>query len=148
MPAGTWTRSNSWLADQRHAEYSALTDAAALDAARLLARTEGIIPALESAHAFAGLIERVQSPETAASHPESLIPWRMEQLWRTYLVAQRELIRELETDRIQDLPQSLPAGAEFLKGFRQDVDLYFCTAAALDQLGRSKALHNEYGEMA
>jgi tryptophan synthase beta chain len=58
---------HAWLADQRRAEYSAVTDAAALDAARLLARTEGIIPALESAHAFAGLIERVQSPGTAAS---------------------------------------------------------------------------------
>ncbi len=52
---------HAWLADQRRAEYSAVTDAAALDAARTLARTEGIIPALESAHAFAGLIERVNA---------------------------------------------------------------------------------------
>src|SRR2546425_2846906 len=51
---------HAWLADQRRAEYSAVTDAAALDAARTLARTEGIIPALESAHAIAGLIERAQ----------------------------------------------------------------------------------------
>jgi tryptophan synthase beta chain len=50
---------HAWLADQRRAEYSAVSDAAALDAARLLARTEGIIPALESAHAIAGLIERL-----------------------------------------------------------------------------------------
>jgi tryptophan synthase beta chain len=50
---------HAWLADQRRAEYGAVTDSAALEAARLLARTEGIIPALESAHAFAGLIERV-----------------------------------------------------------------------------------------
>src|SRR5881396_3515205 len=50
---------HAWLADQRRAEYSAVTDAAALDAARTLARTEGIIPALESAHAVAGLIERL-----------------------------------------------------------------------------------------
>jgi len=49
---------HAWLADQRRAEYSAVSDAAALDAAQLLARTEGIIPALESAHAIAGLIER------------------------------------------------------------------------------------------
>ena len=53
---------HAWLADQRRAEYSAVTDAAALNAAELLARTEGIIPALESAHAIAGLIERVKSP--------------------------------------------------------------------------------------
>ena len=49
---------HAWLADQRRAEYAAISDAAALDAARTLARTEGIIPALESAHAIAGLIER------------------------------------------------------------------------------------------
>jgi tryptophan synthase beta chain len=50
---------HAWLADQHRAEYSAVSDAAALEAARVLSRTEGIIPALESAHAFAGLIERV-----------------------------------------------------------------------------------------
>src|SRR3989441_6429710 len=50
---------HAWLADRHRAEYSAVTDAAALDAAQLLARTEGIIPALESAHAIAGLIERM-----------------------------------------------------------------------------------------
>jgi tryptophan synthase beta chain len=49
---------HAWLADERRAQYSAVSDSAALDAARLLARTEGIIPALESAHAIAGLVER------------------------------------------------------------------------------------------
>src|SRR5256886_1650343 len=49
---------HAWLADQRRAQSSAISDSAALDAARTLARTEGIIPALESAHAIAGLIER------------------------------------------------------------------------------------------
>jgi tryptophan synthase beta chain len=50
---------HAWLADQGRAEYAAVSDQAALDAARLLSRTEGIIPALESAHAIAGLIERL-----------------------------------------------------------------------------------------
>jgi len=49
---------HAWLADQRRAQYSAVSDSAALNAARTLARIEGIIPALESAHAIAGLIER------------------------------------------------------------------------------------------
>jgi tryptophan synthase beta chain len=49
---------HAWLADQRRAEYAAVSDQAALESARLLSRTEGIIPALESAHALAGLIER------------------------------------------------------------------------------------------
>jgi tryptophan synthase beta chain len=59
---------HAWLADQRRAEYAAVSDAAALAAARLLARTEGIIPALESAHAIAGLVERI--PNLSSHHPE------------------------------------------------------------------------------
>jgi tryptophan synthase beta chain len=50
---------HAWLADQRRAEYAAVSDSAALEAAKLLSRTEGIIPALESAHALAGLTERM-----------------------------------------------------------------------------------------
>ena len=57
---------HAWLADQQRAEYSAVSDDAALDAARTLARTEGIIPALESAHALAGLIER--APNMTRDH--------------------------------------------------------------------------------
>jgi tryptophan synthase beta chain len=49
---------HAWLADERRAEYSAVSDNDAVAAASLLARAEGIIPALESAHAIAGLIER------------------------------------------------------------------------------------------
>ena len=52
---------HAWLADEKRAEYFAMSDNAALDAARLLCRSEGIIPALESAHALAGLIERLSS---------------------------------------------------------------------------------------
>ena len=50
---------HAWLADEGRASYSAISDAQALAAAKLLARLEGIIPALESAHALAGLIERL-----------------------------------------------------------------------------------------
>ena len=50
---------HAWLADEGRAEYAAVSDQAALDAAQLLSLTEGIIPALESAHALAGLIERL-----------------------------------------------------------------------------------------
>ena len=48
---------HSWLADLGRATYRPVTDAAAMDAFRLLSRTEGIIPAIESAHALAGVIE-------------------------------------------------------------------------------------------
>jgi tryptophan synthase beta chain len=46
------------LRDLQRAEYVSRTDAEALAAARQLARTEGIIPALESAHAVAEAIHR------------------------------------------------------------------------------------------
>ena len=49
---------HAWLRDQGRAEYVAITDHEALEAARLLARTEGLIPALESAHAVAEAIRR------------------------------------------------------------------------------------------
>jgi len=46
------------LYDSGRAEYVSASDAEALDACILLARTEGIIPALESAHAVAEVIKR------------------------------------------------------------------------------------------
>jgi tryptophan synthase beta chain len=49
---------HAWLADLGRAEYTAVADQEALEAARSLARLEGIIPALESAHAVAELIHR------------------------------------------------------------------------------------------
>lgn len=43
----------AWLADAGRVEFAVASDAEALEAVQLLARMEGIIPALESAHAFA-----------------------------------------------------------------------------------------------
>lgn len=48
---------HSWLADQKRAEYHAINDAEAMEAFRLLCRTEGIIPAIESSHALAGALK-------------------------------------------------------------------------------------------
>jgi tryptophan synthase beta chain len=48
---------HAWLHDTGRAEYRPVTDAAAMEAFSLLSRTEGIIPAIESAHALAGAIE-------------------------------------------------------------------------------------------
>ncbi|HEY1206365.1 MAG: tryptophan synthase subunit beta [Bryobacteraceae bacterium] len=49
---------HAWLHDQGRAEYTSATDAEALEAARLLSRTEGLIPALESSHAVAEAVRR------------------------------------------------------------------------------------------
>ncbi|HMQ37738.1 MAG TPA: tryptophan synthase subunit beta [Micropruina sp.] len=45
---------HSWLAATGRASYEPVTDAEAMEALQLLTRTEGIMPAIESAHALAG----------------------------------------------------------------------------------------------
>ena len=47
----------SWLNDIGRATYRPITDAQAMEAFALLCRTEGIIPAIESAHAIAGAVD-------------------------------------------------------------------------------------------
>jgi tryptophan synthase beta chain len=49
---------HAWLKDSGRAEYVSASDDEAIAACTLLARTEGIIPALESSHAIAELIRR------------------------------------------------------------------------------------------
>lgn len=57
---------HAWLHDQGRVEYTYATDDQALEAFTRLARLEGIIPALESAHAVAECIRRApQLPRTA-----------------------------------------------------------------------------------
>ncbi len=48
---------HAWLAKIGRAEYRPVSDADAMEALKLLSRTEGIIPAIESAHALAGALE-------------------------------------------------------------------------------------------
>jgi [protein-PII] uridylyltransferase len=70
-----------------------------------------------------GTIERLKSltvltyADISGVNPGAMTPWRLEQLWRVYRVTQQELTRELETDRIQEVPENLADRAAFLKGF-------------------------------
>jgi tryptophan synthase beta chain len=52
---------HAYLKDSGRARYDSVTDAEALDAFSLLAQTEGIIPALESAHAVAWVVREAAS---------------------------------------------------------------------------------------
>jgi tryptophan synthase beta chain len=56
---------HAWLHDTGRAEYVAVSDGEALEGCALLSRTEGIIPALESAHAVAEAAKR--APEMKKS---------------------------------------------------------------------------------
>ncbi len=48
---------HAYLHDIGRAEYRAITDAQAMDAFKIMCETEGIIPAIETAHALAGAIQ-------------------------------------------------------------------------------------------
>ncbi len=52
---------HAWLYDSGRASYHPVTDAEAMDAMALVARTEGILIAIETAHAFAGVLPLARS---------------------------------------------------------------------------------------
>ncbi len=58
---------HSWLKDLGRANYFGVTDSQAMDAMKLLSQTEGIIPAIETAHALAG-IEHLATQLPKAAH--------------------------------------------------------------------------------
>lgn len=60
---------HAWLADTGRAVYEPVTDAEAMAAFGLLARTEGILPAIESAHGLAGALRLGQ--RLAAEQPDA-----------------------------------------------------------------------------
>lgn len=64
---------HAWLASAGRVEYRPITDAEAMAAFRLLARTEGIIPAIESAHALGGAMQVGQEAAAAGRHETILV---------------------------------------------------------------------------
>ncbi|HYK17257.1 MAG TPA: HD domain-containing protein [Bryobacteraceae bacterium] len=77
--------------------------------ARMLADRIGTIERLK-------LLAVLTYADISAVNPAAMTPWRLEQLWQTYLVAHQELVRELETDRIDQSPVDLPDPNAFLRG--------------------------------
>lgn len=64
------------------------------------------------------LLTMMTFADISAVNPQAMTPWRLEQLWRVYLLAHDELTRELETERIR-LAQGRemsPERAKFLEG--------------------------------
>jgi tryptophan synthase beta chain len=58
---------HAWLKDLGRSKYLGISDAEAMDALRLLSRTEGIIPAIETAHALAGALKLGKTLEPGSS---------------------------------------------------------------------------------
>ena len=78
--------------------------------ARMLADQIGTLERLK-------LLTILTYADISAVNPAAMTPWRLEQLWRVYRAAHEELVRELETDKIEALPQDFPVPAEFIRGF-------------------------------
>jgi [protein-PII] uridylyltransferase len=55
--------------------------------------------------------------DISAVNPAVMTPWRSAQLWQLYLIVYNELTRELESERIETLPEGPPERVEFLQGF-------------------------------
>lgn len=64
---------HAYLADLGRVTYEAITDVEAMDAFKLLCRTEGIIPAIESSHALAGALKVGQRLTADAEKPEDVV---------------------------------------------------------------------------
>ena len=63
---------HAYLHEIGRAEYRAITDAEAMNAFSLLSKTEGIIPAIESAHALAGAID-IGKELASAGHSDAVL---------------------------------------------------------------------------
>lgn len=78
--------------------------------ARLLADRIGTLERLK-------LLTLLTYADISAVNPAAMTPWRLEQLWQTYRVTHQQLIKELESERIADVPKDFPEPPDFLRGF-------------------------------
>jgi tryptophan synthase beta chain len=64
---------HSWLRDTGRATYTGISDAWAMQALDVLAKTEGILCAIETAHAFAGACDWGRAQVAAGRDPRELV---------------------------------------------------------------------------
>ena len=107
-----------------------------------------------------GTLERLKQltmltyADISAVNPQAMTPWRMEQLWRVYLMAYEELTRELVTKRIHDAPGMPAEKASFLEGLPtrylrthtpEEIDAHFALAQQLASRPVAVEIHHERG---
>ena len=87
------------------------------------------------------LLTMLTYADISAVNPLAMTPWRLEQLWSAYLLANDELTRELGTVRIHDAPDVDPQRAQFLEGLpvrylrthsASEIDGHFALAKRLE----------------
>ena len=107
-----------------------------------------------------GTLERLKQltmltfADISAVNPQAMTPWRMEQLWRVYLMAYEELTRELVTERIHDAAGMPAERARFLEGLPtrylrthtpEEIDAHFTLAQQLSSRPVAVEIQHERG---
>jgi [protein-PII] uridylyltransferase len=107
-----------------------------------------------------GTLERLKQltmltyADISAVNPQAMTPWRLEQLWRVYLMAYEELTRELVTERIHDAAGMPAERARFLEGLptrylrthnAEEVDSHFSLAQQLSSRPVAVEIQHERG---
>jgi len=107
-----------------------------------------------------GTLERLKQltmltyADISAVNPQAMTPWRMEQLWRVYLMAYEELTRELVAERIHDAAGMPPERASFLEGLPtryirthtpEEIDAHFALAQQLASRPVAVEIHHARG---
>ena len=97
---------------RRHLDLSSVMSSRDLydgSTARALADRVGTLERLK-------LLTMLTYADISAVNPQAMTPWRLEQLWRVYLMAYEELTRELVAERIHDAAGMPAERARFLEG--------------------------------
>jgi [protein-PII] uridylyltransferase len=132
----------------RHLEMSSVMSSRDLHdgaTARAVADRVGTIERLK-------LLTMLTYADISAVNPQAMTPWRLEQLWRVYLLAHQELTKELETERIHSPAGVPPERARFLEGLpmryvrthsEAEIDGHFQLARQLESRAVAIEIHHE-----
>lgn len=115
--------------------------------ARALAERIGTIERLK-------LLTMLTYADITAVNPQAMTPWRLEQLWRVYLLAHGELTKELESERIHSAAGVPPERAEFLEGLpvrylrthtQAEIDIHYALSRQLESRAVAIEIQSERG---
>jgi len=132
----------------RHLEMSSVMSSRDLHdgaTARAVADRVGTIERLK-------LLTMLTYADISAVNPQAMTPWRLEQLWRVYLLAHQELTKELETERIHSPAGVAPERARFLEGLpmryvrthtETEIDGHYQLARQLESRNVAIEIHHE-----
>lgn len=135
---------------QRHLDMSGIMSSRDLHdgaTARVLAERIGTIERLK-------LLTMLTYADISAVNPQAMTPWRLEQLWRVYLLAHQELTKELETERIHSPAGMAPERAQFLEGLPMrylrthspaEIEVHYTLSRQLESRAVAIEIHHERG---